>query len=121
METKQCYLVCLTSKHLLAHIEEVLKWYYISNLKNDNITVNFNCTSYDDIHKPDEEAPCETNYLQNEDQDPGPVMLEVSSSDTEDNEIVANVIQDEPDTPVSATVTPTKNLTFLTLEPVYVV
>ena len=40
-------------------------------------------------------------------------MFEVSSSDTEDNEIVANIIHDEPGTSVAATVTPTKNLTFL--------
>ena len=53
-----------TSEHLLAHIEKVLTWYEISNLKTDSVTVNFNSTSYTDIHEQDEEAPSETNYLE---------------------------------------------------------
>ena len=88
---------------MLTHIEKVLQYYDISDSKIDNITVNFNCTSNDDIYKQDEEAPQETNYLINEDQDPGPVLLELNSSDTEDNEIDANVVHGVPDTPVAAT------------------
>ena len=67
-----------TSEHLLADIEEVLKCYDISNLKNDHITVNFNCTSYSDIHKQDEDATSQINYLEEEEENEGEVTIDLS-------------------------------------------
>ena len=43
-----------TIHHLLTHIENILTRYEISDLKDDNVTVIFNSTSYTDIHEKDE-------------------------------------------------------------------
>ena len=92
------------SEHLLQHIEKVFQTYEIYDNTQENVTVTFNCTNYDDIHEQDQEAQSEINYLHDEDQDTE-VLLEFNSSDTKQTQM--DVIPGETETPVRR-----KNLCF---------
>ena len=94
-----------TTQHLLTHIENVLTWYEISDLKNDNITVIFNSTSYTDIHEQDEEVPYGNNNLEQE-QDNPEVNIELSV-DENDRDRLNSISDQQPVTPSAGIAPPT--------------